>query len=79
MIDDSIELNVSKADTNLCIVCKEFIATVYRNGKRVRDNRIDCEDEDNDLISYHLRCYDMEFFGHVTEYTLRKEKEYESR
>lgn len=75
---EDVELNTRSGDTNLCVVCKETIKALYQHGKRMRDNRIDCEDSDGDLVSYHLACYDMEFFGKITEYTKRKLKEYEA-
>jgi hypothetical protein len=75
---EEAELNIRAGDTNLCVRCKEFIKPLYKGDHRIRDNRIDCEDQDGDLVSYHLACYDIEFFGKITEYTKRKLKQYEA-
>lgn len=71
LIVEEIELNVYKADTNLCIYCKEFIDAIYEDGRRVRYNRIDCENEKG-IVSYHLHCYDLDLLGYVSKATQRK-------
>lgn len=57
IIAEEVELNTKAGDTNLCFMCKDVIDSAFYNGHRDRTNRIDCEDEDGDLISYHLECY----------------------
>lgn len=75
-IEDNIELNTKAGDTNLCIRCKEFIPTIYnKSGSRDRSNRVDCDDGE-DIVSYHLICYDLELFGHITKTTQKRLDQY---
>lgn len=64
---DNISPNTGEADGLACCQCNESIPFIKGRG-----NRIDCEDEQGKLVSYHLACYDLAFYGKVTTITKRK-------
>lgn len=63
--DERIQLQTRKGDENLCVRCSQPINKFYLNGKINRGNRVDVEDDDNHVISYHAECFDLELLGYI--------------
>lgn len=63
--DERIQLQTRFGDSNLCARCGQPIAHIFIDGKQDRSNRVDTEDDDDNIISYHAECFDLELLGYV--------------
>lgn len=68
-LSDNPVLNIKYGDNVFCDHCGKAIKILMINGRRNRNNRIDCEDN-HKLVSFHLVCYDILTLGLIRSETL---------